>query len=73
VKDSNNTTTSSAQQVTVSTLTSPQSPLTFLYVGLIAGTAISVSAFLVKYHSRNRRLSAMLKARNSSTRKRSSS
>jgi hypothetical protein len=73
VKDSNNTTTSSAQQVTVSTSTSPLSTLTFLYVGLIAGGAISVSAFLVKYHSRNRRLSAMLKARNSSTRKRSNS
>jgi len=73
VKDSNNTTTSSVQQVTVSTSTSPLSTLTFLYVGLIAGGAISVSAFLVKYHSRNRRLSAMLKARNSSTRKRSNS
>jgi hypothetical protein len=73
VKDSNNTTTSSAQQVTVSTSTSPLSTLIFLYVGLIAGGAISVSAFLVKYHSRNRRLSAMLKARNSSTRKRSNS
>ena len=73
VKDLNNTTTSSVQQVTVSTSTSPLSTLTFLYVGLIAGGAISVSAFLVKYHSRNRRLSAMLKARNSSTRKRSNS
>src|SRR5712664_3311532 len=61
VKDSNNTTMSSAQQVTVSTSTSPLSTLTFLYVGLIAGGAISVTAYLAKYHSRNRKLASMVK------------
>jgi hypothetical protein len=60
-KDSNNTTTSSAQQITVSTPTSPLSTLTFLYVGLIAGGAISVTAYLAKYHSRNRKLASMVK------------
>jgi hypothetical protein len=58
--DSNRTTASSAQQVTVST-TSPLSTLTFLYIGLIAGGAISVIAYLAKYHSRNRRLAAALR------------
>jgi hypothetical protein len=58
--DSNSTTASSAQQVTVST-TSPLSTLTFLYIGLIAGGAISVIAYLAKYHSRNRRLAAALR------------
>src|SRR2546422_372538 len=37
----------------------------FLYIGLIAVAAISISVFLVKYHSRNRRLSAMLRTRKS--------
>jgi hypothetical protein len=61
VKDLNNTTTSSTQQVTVSTPTSPLSTLTFLYVGLIAGGAISVIAYLAKYHSRNRKLGSIVK------------
>jgi len=61
VKDSNSTTISSAQQVTVSTPTGPLSTLTFLYVGLIAGGAMSVIAYLAKYHSRNRKLASMIK------------
>src|SRR6267378_3302394 len=61
VTDSNSTTSTSAQQVTVSTPSSGLSTFTFLIVGLIAGGAISIGAFLVKYHSRNRKLSAMLK------------
>jgi PKD repeat protein len=60
VTDSNSTTSSSAQQITVSTPSS-LSTLTFLYIGLIAGGAISVTAYLAKYHSRNRKLTAMLK------------
>jgi len=60
-KDSNSTTTSSAQQITASTPSSPLSTLTFLYVGLIAGGAISVIAYLAKYHSRNRKLASMVK------------
>src|SRR3989475_1897978 len=60
--DSNGATSSSAQRVTVSASSNPLSTLTFLYVGLIAGGAISVSAFLAKYHSRNRKLSATLKS-----------
>ena len=62
VTDANRTTTSNAQQITVGTASSPLSTLTFLYVGLIAGGAISVIAYLAKYHSRNRRLAAALKA-----------
>jgi PKD repeat protein len=61
VTDSNSTTSSSAQQVTVSTSSSLVSTLTFLYIGLIAGGAISVTAYLAKYHSRNRKLAARLK------------
>ncbi len=61
VTDSNGTTSNSAQQVTVSTSSSPISTLTFLYIGLIAGGAISVTAYLAKYHSRNRKLATMLK------------
>jgi PKD repeat protein len=61
VKDSNNTITSSAQQVTVSTSTNPLSTLSFLYIGLIAGGAISVTAYLAKYHSRDRKLASMVK------------
>jgi len=61
VTDSNSTMSSNAQQVTVSTPSSGLSTFTFLIVGLIAGGAISIGAFLVKYHSRNRKLSAMLK------------
>src|SRR3989449_3525158 len=64
--DSNGATSSSTQQVTVSAssnpLSNPLSTVTFLYVGLIAGGAVSVSAFLAKYHSRNRKLSAKLKS-----------
>src|SRR3989442_419728 len=36
---------------------------TFLYIGLIAGAAVSLSVILVKYHSRNRKPSATLKKR----------
>jgi hypothetical protein len=61
VTDSNGTTSNRAQQVTVSTSSSPVSTLTFLYVGLIAGGAISVTAYLAKYHSRNRKLATILK------------
>jgi hypothetical protein len=61
VKDSNTTTSNSAQQVTVSAPPSSLSTLTFLYIGLIAGAAISVTAYLAKYHSRNRKLATMLK------------
>src|SRR3989449_3207405 len=60
--DSNGATSSSTQQVTVSASSNPLSTVTFLYVGLIAGGAVSVSAFLAKYHSRNRKLSAKLKS-----------
>src|SRR5713101_1674760 len=59
VKDSNSTTTTSTRQVTVTVSNSPPT-ITFLYIGLIAGGAISAIAFLVKYHSRNRKLSAAL-------------
>ena len=61
VTDANKTTASSAQQVSVGTST-PLSTLTFLYIGLIAGAAISIIAYLAKYHSRNRKLKAMLRA-----------
>ena len=60
VHDSNSTSTSSAQQITVSTST-PLSTLTFLYIGLIAGGAVSVIAYLAKYHSRNRKLRSIVK------------
>ena len=43
------------------TVSKPPSTLTFLYIGLIAGAAVSLSVILVKYHSRNRKLSATLK------------
>src|SRR5207253_318883 len=43
------------------TVSNPPSTPTFLYIGLIAGAAISLSVILVKYHSRNRRLPATLK------------
>ena len=59
--DSNGATSSSTRQITVSASSTPLSTLTFLYVGLIAGGAVSVSVFLAKYHSRNRKLSATLK------------
>src|SRR2546427_808817 len=59
--DSNGATSSSTRQITVSASSTPLSTLTFLYVGLIAGGAVSVSVFLAKYHSRNRKLSAALK------------
>ena len=61
VTDSNGTMASSAQQVTVGTPSSPLTTITFLYVGLIAGGAISVIAYLAKYHSRNRKLANMLR------------
>jgi hypothetical protein len=62
VTDANSTSSSSAQQITVGGTSSPLSTLTFLYVGLIAGGTISVIAYLAKYHSRNRKLAAALKA-----------
>ena len=43
------------------TVSNPPSTLTFLYIGLIAGAAVSLSVILVKYHSRNRKPSATLK------------
>ena len=58
VTDSNSTTSTSTQQLVISTSTTPLSTLTFLYVGLIAGGAISVIAYLAKYHSHNRKLAA---------------
>jgi len=58
VTDSNSSTSTSTWQVTVS---DSLPTITFLYIGLIAGGAISISVFLAKYHSRNRKLSAMLK------------
>jgi PKD repeat protein len=61
VTDANNTVSSSTQQITISTTSSPLTTLTFLYVGLIAGGAISVIAYLAKYHARNRKLAAALK------------
>src|SRR2546427_862493 len=61
VTDSATGTSSSTRQITVSASSTPLSTLTFLYVGLIAGGAVSVSVFLAKYHSRNRKLSAALK------------
>ena len=61
VTDSNSTTASSSQQVTVGTSTGPLSTIAFLYIGLIAGGAISVIAYLAKYHSRNRKLANALK------------
>jgi PKD repeat protein len=60
VTDSNSTTSISAQQVMVST-SSPLSTLTLLYIGLIAGGAVSIGVFLAKYHARNRKLTAKLK------------
>src|SRR5207245_10182948 len=42
------------------TVSNPPSTLAFLYIGLIAGAAVSLSVILVKYHSRNRKLSATL-------------
>src|SRR5256712_1935227 len=45
------------------TVSNPPSTLTFLYIGLIAGAAVSLSVILVKYHSRNRKPSATLTTR----------
>jgi len=59
--DSKSTAASNAQQVTVSTSSSPLSTLTLLYVGLFAGGAISVIAYLAKSHPRNRKLAVILK------------
>jgi hypothetical protein len=58
VTDSNSTTATSTRQVTV---TNSLPIITFLYVGLIAGGAVSIGVFLAKYHVRNRKLSAKLK------------
>lgn len=61
VTDSKNATSSSTQQVTVSTSSSSISTITFLYIGLIAGGALSVIAYLATYHSRNRKLAESVK------------
>ena len=68
VTDSNSATSTSTQQLAVSTSTTPLSTITFLYVGLIAGGAISVIAYLVKYHSHNRKLAAKLRTGSVKTR-----
>jgi len=69
VTDSNSSTSRSTRQVTVSTFSNSLSTLTLLYIGLIAGSAISLTAYLAKYRSHNRNLSAMLKnARQASSR-----
>jgi len=68
VTDSNSTTSTSTQQLAVSDSTTPLSTITFLYVGLIAGGAISVTAYLTKYHSHNRKLAAKLRTSNVQTR-----
>jgi hypothetical protein len=61
VTDSNSTiaTATSTRQVMV---TSSLPTITFLYIGLIAGGAVSIAVFLAKYHARNRKLSAALKS-----------
>ncbi|TMI54794.1 PKD domain-containing protein [Candidatus Bathyarchaeota archaeon] len=59
VTDSNSSTSTSTQQVTVS---NSITTITYLYIGLIAGGAISVGVFLAKYHSRNRRPAAELRS-----------
>jgi PKD repeat protein len=56
VKDSNSTTSTGTRQVIVS---NSLSTITLLYVGLIAGAAVSISVFLARYYSRNRKPSAM--------------
>ena len=43
------------------------STLTFLYIGLIAGGAVSVTIYLAKYHSHNRKLAAVLQMNNLQT------
>src|SRR6266704_3299829 len=59
VTDSNSSTSTSTRQVTVS---NSLPTITYLYIGLIAGGAISIGVFLAKYHSRNRRLAAELRS-----------
>jgi len=68
VTDSNSTISTSTQQLAISTSTTRLSTITFLYVGLIAGGAISVTAYLAKYHSHNRKLAAKLRTSNVQTR-----
>src|SRR6267143_1269190 len=68
VTDSNSTTSTSTQQLVVSTSTTPLSTITFLYVGLIAGAAISIIGYLAKYHSHNRKLAAKIRTSNPPTR-----
>ncbi len=66
VMDSNSTTATSTRQVNV---TNSLPIITFLYIGLVAGGAVSIIVFLARYHARNRKLSAMLKnARQSQSR-----
>jgi PKD repeat protein len=73
VTDSNGSTTSTTQQVSSSTssgpVSTPPSTLTFLFIGLIAGGAVGVTAYLAKYYSRNRKVAASLNgARSESSR-----
>jgi hypothetical protein len=67
VTDSNSTTSTSARELTLSTSSSTPSTLALLIIGLLAGGAATVIIFLAKYRSRNRRLSAMLRTRKSTT------
>jgi len=67
VRDSNSTTSTSAQEVTSSARSSALSTLSLLIIRLLAGVAASVTIFLARYHSRNRRLSVMLRTRKSKT------
>src|SRR6266568_6327291 len=52
----------------LSTTSDSLSTLTFLYIGLIAGGAVSVTIYLAKYHSHNRKLAAVLQMNNLQTR-----
>ncbi|HXL50546.1 MAG TPA: hypothetical protein VN949_01895, partial [Candidatus Limnocylindrales bacterium] len=51
----------------LSTTSDSLSTLTFLYIGLIAGGAVSVTIYLAKYHSHNRKLAAVLQMNNLQT------
>ena len=70
VTDSNSTTSTSTQQLAVSSSTTPLSTITLLYVGLIAGGTISVTMYLAKYHSHNRKLTAKVRLSNVQARQR---
>src|SRR3989442_6586924 len=51
----------------LSTTSDSLSTLTFLYIGLIAGGAVSVTIYLTKYHSHNRKLAAVVQMNNLQT------